>query len=170
MACEISLFLWVTLPLATYINSLRFCFLVQGVALSEWEWHLLVLGCWQLQPLLQWSYSQLRFCRLHLCGWLQWLWGGYGIGFLLFIAEVVVAMRLINSLALVSLPKIRHIHFESVVDPRIAERISKASFHQERLVKEIGYINFLHSSWSEFHLHVIFNMWFSLQMLYIVLT
>ena len=37
MACEISLFLWVTLPCATYINSLRFCFLVQGVALSEWE-------------------------------------------------------------------------------------------------------------------------------------
>lgn len=76
----------------------------------------------------------------------------------------------INSLALVSLPKIRHIHFESVVDPRIVERISKAHFHQERLVKEIGYINFLLSSWSEFYLHVIFNMWFSLQMLYIVLT
>jgi len=55
-------------------------------------------------------------------------------------------MRLINSLALVSLPKIRHIHFESVVDPRIAERISKASFHQKRLVKEIGYINFKLSS------------------------
>lgn len=160
MACEISLFFWVTLPCATYINSLRFCFLVQGVALAEWE----------MTPLRQWSYSQLCFCRLHLCGWLQWLWDGYGIGFLLFIAGVAVATRLINSLALVSLPKIRHIHFESVVDPRIVERISKAHFHQQRLVKEIGYINFLLSSWSEFYLHVIFNMWFPLQMLYIVLT
>lgn len=38
MACEYACFLWDTLPCAPYINSLRFCFLIQGVAaLSEWE-------------------------------------------------------------------------------------------------------------------------------------